>query len=174
MGTADNFTIKDSGARQEFASGMVRDTTEGKIDFLNPRFGPMFKRWAAHLTKGRQKYPDPAPGMPNWMLAAGEEEYQRARASAARHFEQWLDGDADEDHAAAVYFNINLAEYVRERVERETDAVLEFMAEQAEKFADETGAMSRVSRPWTPDGPMPDEGDVTVCQCVAYDEQVKP
>jgi hypothetical protein len=95
---------------------MVRDTTEDKIDYLNVRFGPMLKRWAAHLTKGRLKYPDPKPGVPNWTLASGEEELQRARQSAARHFEQWLVGDQDEDHAAAVYFNINLAEYVKDQL----------------------------------------------------------
>lgn len=112
----DDFTIKDSGARAEFSGGMVRDTTEGKIDYLNVRFGPMFRRWAAHLTKGREKYPDPEIGVPNWTLAEGREELERARQSAARHFEQWLGGERDEDHAAAVFFNINLAEYVREKL----------------------------------------------------------
>lgn len=110
-----SFEIKDSGARQEFSGGMVRDTTEGKVNFLNVRFGPMLRRWAAHLTKGREKYPDPEPGVPNWTLAEGIEELLRAKESAARHFEQWLAGEHDEDHAAAVYFNINLAEYVAEK-----------------------------------------------------------
>jgi len=95
---------------------MVRDTSEGKVNYLNVRFGPMLKRWAAHLTKGREKYPDPSPGTPNWTLAAGVEEYLRAKESAARHFEQWLAGDVDEDHAAGVYFNINLAEYVLDKI----------------------------------------------------------
>jgi len=109
------FEIKDSGVRQEFAGGMVRDTTEGKTNFLSIRFGPMFRRWADHLTKGRAKYPDPTPGAPNWTLASGVEEFLRAKESAARHFEAWLAGDRDEDHAAGVFFNINLAEYVMER-----------------------------------------------------------
>lgn len=113
----DNFGIKDSGARQEFSSGMVRDTTEGKINFLSVRFGPMFRRWADHLTKGRVKYPDVSPGTPNWTLASGMEEYLRAKESAARHFESWLNGERDEDHAAGVFFNINLAEYVLERAD---------------------------------------------------------
>jgi hypothetical protein len=95
---------------------MVRDTTEGKTNFLSVRFGPMFRRWADHLTKGRNKYPDTAPGTPNWTLASGIEEFLRAKESAARHFEQWLAGDRDEDHAAAVYFNINVAEYVLEQL----------------------------------------------------------
>lgn len=91
---------------------MVRDTTEGKTNFLNIRFGPMARRWAAHLTKGREKYPDIAPGVPNWTLASGIDEFLRAKESAARHFEQWLAGERDEDHASAVFFNMNLAEYV--------------------------------------------------------------
>jgi hypothetical protein len=101
---------------------MVRDTTEGKTNFLNVLFGPMLERWAAHLTKGRQKYPDPEPGVPNWTLAAGKEELLRAQESALRHMLQWLNGDRDEDHAAAVYFNVNLAEYVRDKMEAEDAA----------------------------------------------------
>ncbi len=103
--------IKDSGKREHFESGMVRDTTEGKTDFLLTRDGPMYRRWAEHLTKGAIKY-----AKRNWMKAARQEELDRARESAVRHFEQWLRGDMDEDHAAAVYFNINQAEYIKERM----------------------------------------------------------
>jgi hypothetical protein len=102
------FETLDSGQRMEFSSGMVRDTSDGKLNFLLLRDGPMLWRWAGLLTRGASKY---APR--NWMLASGEEEYERFRESAARHFEQWLRGDDDEDHAAAVFFNINGAEYVR-------------------------------------------------------------
>lgn len=109
------FDLKDSGQRQQLASGMIRDTTEGKVNFLNVRFGPMLHRWAEHLTKGRVKYPDAAPGVPNWTLAAGVDEYLRAKESFARHAEAWLRGERDEDHAAAMYFNINLAEDVLEK-----------------------------------------------------------
>jgi hypothetical protein len=75
----------------------------------------MLKRWTVHLTKGAEKYPEVAPGVSNWTLADGAAEYHRFRESAARHFEQWLNGDRDEDHAAAVFFNINGAEYVLEK-----------------------------------------------------------
>jgi hypothetical protein len=102
-------------------SGMVRDTSEGKTNYLLIRFGPMLRRWAAHLTKGEAKYPPPEIGVPNWTLAAGQEELQRFRESACRHFEQWLAGETDEDHAAAVLFNINGAEFVRERLEASGD-----------------------------------------------------
>src|SRR5689334_11815910 len=96
------FEIKDSGERKQFASGMVRDTATDKTDFTLVFDGPMFERWAEHLTKGARKY-----AKRNWMKAAGAEELDRFKESAVRHFIQWLRGDTDEDHAAAVFFNIN-------------------------------------------------------------------
>ncbi len=104
------FVIKDSGERQEFASGMVRDVTNDKTNWALVADGPMLKRWAVHLTKGAVKY-----AVRNWMKAEGHTEEQRFRESAFRHFMQWYIGDRDEDHASAVFFNINGAEYVRER-----------------------------------------------------------
>jgi len=112
----DNFTIKDSGVRQSFTSGMVRDTQVGKADFTRVLDGPMFDRWATHLTKGEIKYPDVKPGVPNWTLADGDAELVRFKKSAFRHFRQWLRGDLDEDHAAAVFFNINGAEFVKAKL----------------------------------------------------------
>lgn len=110
----NEFTIKDSGARAEFAGGMVRDTEENKDDWSNLRIGPMPRRIVRHLTLGRSKYPDPAPGIPNWTLGRGIEVWLRSRASFQRHNDAWLAGETDEDHAAAIYFNLNLAEYVRQ------------------------------------------------------------
>lgn len=110
------FIIRDSGAREQFTSGMVRDTQEGKTDYTRVLDGPMLDRWAEHLTKGARKYPDVAPGVANWTLASGQPELVRFKKSAFRHFRQWLRGDSDEDHAAAVYFNINGYEYVRVRL----------------------------------------------------------
>jgi hypothetical protein len=112
----NEFTIKDSGTREVYTSGMVRDTANGKTNFLKPLDGPMFERWAVHLTKGAVKYPDVAVGIANWTMAAGEPELQRAKESAMRHFIQYMRGDNDEDHAAAVFFNINLAEYIKEKL----------------------------------------------------------
>lgn len=114
------FIVKDSGKRAEFSSGMVRDTQEGKIDWVRVLDGPMLKRWAIQLTKGATKYPDVAPGVPNWTLARGEEEYQRFRASLYRHLHDYLEGKVDEDHAAAIMFNLNGMEYVKQRMEDRT------------------------------------------------------
>ena len=101
------FQLKDSGERQEFASGMVRDITEDKTNYLLVFDGPMLDRWAAHMTAGAKKY-----AARNWMLASGPEEYERFRESATRHFRKWLAGETDEDHASGVFFNINGKEYV--------------------------------------------------------------
>lgn len=111
-----DFIVKDSGKRQEFTSGMVRDTQEGKTDYTVILDGPMLDRWAVHLTKAKLKYPDIKPGVANWTLAAGEEELQRFKKSAMRHFMQWIHGDVDEDHAAALYFNINGYEYTKTKL----------------------------------------------------------
>lgn len=105
------FIVKDSGKRKSFAGGMVRDISDNKINFLLTRDGPMFVRWASHITKGAIKYVKR-----NWMKASGEEELERFKESACRHFEQWLSGDVDEDHAAAVFFNINGFEYLKEKL----------------------------------------------------------
>lgn len=105
------FIVKDSGERQKFNSGMQRDTETDKISFDLCFDGPMFTRWAAHLTKGARKYDDR-----NWMKANGDVERMRFRRSAVRHFVQWLNGEVDEDHAAAVFFNINGYEYVKQQM----------------------------------------------------------
>ena len=105
---AAEYEVKDSGERQAFEGGIVRDTTAGKTHWALVADGPMLRRWAEHLTKGAVKY-----AARNWMLASGEAEYERFRESAFRHFMQWYYGYQDEDHAAAVYFNINGAEYVK-------------------------------------------------------------
>lgn len=110
-----DFQIKDSGERAQFNSGMVRDTSAGKVRYNRVLEGPMFQRWAEHLAKGAIKYPDVAPGVANWTLADSEEELQRFKESAFSHFIQWLRGDVDEDHAAGVFFNINGAEYTKAR-----------------------------------------------------------
>lgn len=103
----DAFVVKDSGAREVYDSGMQRDTADNKVDYTLALDGPMFERYAEHLRKGALKY-----GKRNWTKAEGSTELERFRSSALRHLLQWLKGDTDEDHAAAVWFNINGAEYV--------------------------------------------------------------
>jgi hypothetical protein len=96
---------------------MVRDLQDGKPNFylISPKDMPydkqMLTRWAALMTRGADKY-----GSRNWEKAKTEEELERFKASAARHFQQWINGEVDEDHASAVMFNITAAEYVKWRM----------------------------------------------------------
>jgi hypothetical protein len=115
------FTVKAGGPQTIGAGGMVRSSGEGKVDYTLALDGVLFNRWAEHLdraTKPRGDFPGYAKR--NWMQAINgtpEERTQvmdRARVSAFRHFLQWLRGERDEDHAAAVLFNLNVFETVKE------------------------------------------------------------
>lgn len=90
------FITKDSGARQSFETGMVRDTQEGK-----PRYDLIpveaLERVAHLYARGAEKYGDD-----NWKKG---QPYSRAYASLYRHLMQWRKGDRDEDHMAAVAWN---------------------------------------------------------------------
>ncbi len=93
----------------EYPSGVLRGGKEGKVNPLLVRDGPMMARWAALLSKGAVERGDR-----NWMKANTLDDLERFMESACRHFEQWLQNDLDEDHAAAVFFNINGVEYTKE------------------------------------------------------------
>ena len=101
------FTTKDSGKRAEFESGMKRDTNEGKARFelLMPLGIPykeqLLTRFAELMGRGAEKY-----STRNWEQANSQVELERFKESAFRHFMQWQAGEADEDHAAAIMFNI--------------------------------------------------------------------
>jgi hypothetical protein len=101
------FVTKDSGERAEFDSGMVRDTNDGKarFDLLLPAGVPyeaqLLTRFADLMGRGAVKY-----DARNWEQASGQAELDRFRESALRHLMQWAAGATDEDHAAAVMFNL--------------------------------------------------------------------
>jgi hypothetical protein len=100
------YKTKDSGERQTFATGMQRDiqTNKPRYDLVD---WPMIKRWAELMQRGALKY-----GEHNWKKACTQEELDRFRASALRHMIQWFNNEQDEDHGAAVLFNISGAEMV--------------------------------------------------------------
>jgi hypothetical protein len=109
-----NYITKDSGKRQEFSTGMQRDTNDDKIrfDLITPLDVPyeeqMITRWAALMTRGAKKY-----DARNWEQSCTVEELERFRESAFRHFMQWYFMMEDEDHASATFFNIQGAERIR-------------------------------------------------------------
>lgn len=106
-----SWETKDSGKREEYPSGMRRDTQEGKarFDLCEPKDVPYSEqpltRFAMLMARGMEKY-----GERNWELAISIEELDRFRGSALRHCKQWYNYETDEDHMAAVMFNLTAAE----------------------------------------------------------------
>jgi hypothetical protein len=91
------FGVKDSGQRQDFATGARRDTDAGKVRYALIR--QLFtKRTAARLTGGAVKY-----GEGNWEKGMP---FSRTVDSLKRHVAEWIDGDASEDHLAAAACNL--------------------------------------------------------------------
>lgn len=111
------YLTKASGERQEFNGGGVRDKETGKprFDLLMPERVPFddqyLTRIARLMARGAEHYEDR-----NWERFADDAALSRAKSSAFRHFMQWFSGEADEDHAAAIFFNVMAAEYVRGRL----------------------------------------------------------
>lgn len=112
------YQTKDSGKRQDYDSGMRRDIQDGKPDFSliltdQPYHDQLLTRWAELMERGAVKY-----GRRNWQLANSEEELARFKASAYRHFVQWITGETDEDHCVATWFNMQAAEYVKWKIKQ--------------------------------------------------------
>jgi len=68
-------------------------------------------RYTVLMMKGAIKYSEH-----NWLKAEGEAELKRFIASFSRHLVKYLRGETDEDHLAAIVFNLNGAEYVRNKI----------------------------------------------------------
>lgn len=92
-----SYEMKDSGERQQFSTGAVRDTTEGKgrFDLVSPELLFRLTHW---LELGAKKYSDR-----NWENGMP---ISRCMDSGMRHLTKYLDGWDDEDHLAAAVFNI--------------------------------------------------------------------
>jgi len=89
--------LPDSGKRQEFATGSVRDTNDGKPRF--DLFSPLSShRLAIHYSKGAAKY-----GEHNWEKG---QPLHRYIESLERHLNKLKLGYTDEDHESAVAWNI--------------------------------------------------------------------
>jgi hypothetical protein len=93
----DKTKLKDSGERAVYESGAQRDNSEGKGRFdLIPIQGLM--RLAVHYERGAKKYSDR-----NWEKGMDISRYCDA---ALRHMVKYIAGFNDEDHLAAVAWNV--------------------------------------------------------------------
>ena len=94
---SDNVVLKDSGKRQEFNTGSVRDTREGKgrYDLLPPHAIFLVAR---QFEEGASKY-----GENNWQKG---QPISRYVDSALRHLFKHMAGESDERHDVAAAWNI--------------------------------------------------------------------
>lgn len=120
------YETRDSGQREQFENGGQRDTEEGKprFDLVLPKDIPykeqMLTRWAELMARGAKKY-----DARNWEKFCTEKELDRAKSSLLRHAMQLVTGEEDEDHAAAVMFNVMVIEYVKyKQLEHDTIAFI--------------------------------------------------
>ena len=91
-----NFVVKDSGARQSFSTGAVRDLQQGKGRFdLVPTIA--IRRLAKHFENGAVKYGDN-----NWQKGIPLARYLD---SLERHVNCLKAGEPTEDHLAAIIWN---------------------------------------------------------------------
>ena len=119
-------TMHDSGTRQSFNTGAVRDTAEDKSrpDLFSPFAEERVGHW---LRLGALKYAEHnwAKGIPN----------SRCFASLRRHVMHYQQGDKSEDHLAAVIFNAMAIIHNEEMIRRgvlpaELDDMPRYEAEQ--------------------------------------------
>lgn len=89
-------TVKDSGERQNFGTGAVRDTQEGKGRFDLLPVNAIF-RLAKHFENGAKKYGDN-----NWRKGIPLKRYLD---SMLRHAFKFAGGMDDEDHLSAIIWN---------------------------------------------------------------------
>lgn len=91
------FITKDSGLREEWDTGSKRDSRVGKgrYDLLPPH---AIRRLAQLYERGADKYGDR-----NWEQG---QPLSRYLDSGMRHLFAVLNGEVDEDHAAAVVWNL--------------------------------------------------------------------
>jgi len=88
--------MNDSGQRQQFTTGAVRDTNDDKPrpELISPI---ALRRLASWLGDGAKKYDDR-----NWEKGIP---LSRTLASLLRHLQAWQLGETEEDHLAAVFCN---------------------------------------------------------------------
>lgn len=99
--------VEDSGERESFEGGAVRDVRAGKgrYDLITP-IG--MRRLARHYENGARKYEDR-----NWEKGMP---VSRCLDSLLRHVFQYLSGDRTEDHLAAAAWNAFAAMHMEEKV----------------------------------------------------------
>ena len=136
-----SFDMHDSGTREQFDTGAVRDASTGKPNpaLISPFFLTVLAGW---LTKGASKYSDR-----NW-----EQGFPISRivASLFRHLIAYMLGLQDEDHLAGMACNIMFLVHHREAIKRgllpqELDDMPHYLTDKPEKAAEITQLADEVA-----------------------------
>lgn len=99
--------VQDSGERRQYQTGAQRDIQRGKGRFdLIPAYS--LKRLAVHFENGAIKY-----GENNWQKGMPLQQYLN---SAIRHLYAYLAGSRDEDHLAAVAWNVFVFQWTEQAI----------------------------------------------------------
>jgi len=119
--------MEDSGERQEFTGGAVRDAMEGKPrpELISPY---ATEREAIHMMRGALKYKERncEKGFP----------FSRCVASMERHIIAFKKGLTDEDHLAAIRCNAGFLIHYEEMIAR---GILPASLDDMPHYEDETG-----------------------------------
>jgi len=101
--------MHDSGERQEFDTGAVRDAAAGKSrpDLISPFALERAGEW---MRLGAEKYSDR-----NWEKGISN---ARCFESMFRHVLQYGQGDQSEDHLAAIFFGVQAIMHNEEMIAR--------------------------------------------------------
>lgn len=90
----------------EFPSGAVRDSQEGKVDFVETISFTAHERFARYMTGKKKKY-----GVGNFKKGIPIESYEQ---SLLRHIDKYFrnkyengNDELEEDHLAAIRFNVD-------------------------------------------------------------------
>lgn len=104
---SDEFIVNNGGEQTEFDTGARRDTQKGKTryDLIHPL---LLERLADHLAKGAAYY-----GEGNWEKGIP---ISNCYASMFRHMMAWRNGEREEDHLAAIVFNVMAIMFVEREV----------------------------------------------------------
>ena len=108
--TEENRKLKDSGERETFMTGMVREPNLGRG--LYTLISPIaLRKLSIHMENGAEKY---TPR--NWESGGF---LSRHLNSAMRHLQDFLEGDREEDHLSACVFNCFAITHVLEMINRD-------------------------------------------------------
>lgn len=117
--------LEDSGQRRVFETGAQRDRGELKPrpDLISPHF---LNRVGWHMAKGAEKYSER-----NWEKGMPVSVFVE---SLHRHLMKYMMGERNEDHLAAIGFNLQAIIHFEERAKRGDPVALEMLDAYASKI----------------------------------------